>query len=463
MEKGKEEDGALTGLIMERKIPRRSHDTFASNLGRKVSPATTPQAVAKGHTKSVKSLTKIYEKAAAAAISQSSSNLSNLSIPSSSSTTTLNWGKKAPEVSPSSSSLTPTPTPSKPRRLRGPFEPDDEDLTLLEYKQYMTNRPLGRCLDDLESLIKAIASSSSQAHHRKPLSQEAQAANEALDTLDRCFPPLDNQPAAPSEPEPSPISNSLERAPDPPRTKEEAKAYWDATRNELSTSWDELEPSAIYRPPSFVLSPPPSPRPPFSPSSPLLRPIIEEQEDELDELYDQYQRDEEQYQECQPEEEQPDPEQQHSRYQVGQEEQYHKEQEQPPSPCTLSRRSHHSFSPSVHNYLPSWHQILSPLSPIDVATAPKSSLRPPLPPTRPPPPPPPQYLPPPPPIQLSPPKESPNPGAFAHHQTMKSEQFLKKHEEHVHSPYDPESENYIEPEITRAEGQGSSSSTREGL
>ncbi|KAK0668997.1 hypothetical protein QBC41DRAFT_392506 [Cercophora samala] len=437
-----------------------SKDTFSSNLGRKVSPTTTPQAVAKGHKKSVKSLATFFEAGAAATtVPPSSSNLSNLSAASSSST------------------LAPSPF-SKPRVLRGPHEPEDDDLNLLEYKQFMTNRPLGRCLDDLESPTRAMASSSRQPHPEAPSSQHAQEAMKVLATLDRCFPPLpplDDSPAHDTQLESSTTPAGQEPAPEPERTKEEAKAYWDATRKALSVDWDELDEDDIFRPPTFVLPPPsspppptlpqPSPRPTFSPSSPILKPIVEEQEDELSELYDQYQPDDrhqrEQYQEYQQYDEQ---------HQRAQEHDYQREQYEMYQPNGEHCQPHEQYQQTLSlrppiddsSLLSLVHLIEDTPPPIP----PRSPHRPPPAPTRPPPPPPPQYPPPPiptihlspdqtpslsPSSQPSPPPKEPSPpsGVATRHQELKREEFRKKYKEYINSPYNPESGHYAGPEVRR--------------
>ncbi|KAK0745235.1 hypothetical protein B0T21DRAFT_408275 [Apiosordaria backusii] len=402
MEKKEKEVEAYTGPIMDRKIPRRGHDTFASNLGRKVSPTTTttpPQA--KGH-RSVKSLVNRFENPGT--IPQSSS---NFSIPSSSSATSFNRAQPAPGPSPSPSWLTLTPPPSS-RRNRDPYAPEDYDLTLLEYKQYMTNRPLGRCLDHLESPtkeIRSIISSHPRRGHR--LSKSIQALDDLM-TMLKSF-SVDGQPPLPSEsdskPGPSSTPYNPKSAPQPNRTKEEIKAYWDFVRKELNITWDELNTSAIYRPPTFLFSPPPSPRPYPSPSSPILQPITEEQEDELEQDY-------------QPEEEQYHEPEQYPAEQLDAEEHYHEddheENNQPEHPHHSQQQQHSpSQLPPYTPSKPSHHSLLPPPKP---------------------------YPPPEPPVQLSPDEQSspssppkngsPPPGVAARHQAAKREEFRRRYDEY---------------------------------
>ncbi|CAP72719.1 uncharacterized protein PODANS_2_1490 [Podospora anserina S mat+] len=428
-----------------------SIDTFASNLGRKVSPSATPQAVAKGH-KSVKSLATFFEEGAAPAAT---------TVPSSSSSNPSNL-----PVATSSSVFAPSPS-SKPKLLRDPHEPDDNDLTLLDYKQFMANLPLGRCLDDLESPTRAAASSSCQLHPEAPNSQHAQEAKNVLATLDRLFPPLPplgDSPVPASDPEPSSAAG-LELAPEPERTQERAKAYRDATRRVPSIDWDEIEEDDIFRPPSFVLlPPPPSPRPAFSPSSPLLQPVAEEQEDESNESHNSYQQDEQDQQrrsrEYQPKE----------RYHQAEEQQHQYEKYQP-------AKEQQKYQPNERHQPEQPHQNASPPSLIgklallsladSPATPPPSPHRPPPMPTRTPPPLPPSYPPPPipsitPPVFLSsfpapppaPPQQErwPPPGAATRHHERKREEFMKKYTEYMNSRYNPESGNYTGPEVRRVMG-----------
>ncbi|KAK4645445.1 hypothetical protein QC761_201490 [Podospora bellae-mahoneyi] len=430
-----------------------SIDTFASNLGRKVSPSATPLAVAKGH-KSVKSLATFFEEGAAPAAttvpSSSSSNPSNLPVATSLSVF-------APSLS------------SKPKLLRDPHEPDDNDLTLLDYKQFMANLPLGRCLDDLESPTRAAASSSRQLHPEAPNSQHAQEAKNVLETLDRLFPPLpprDDSPVPASDPDPSSAAGQ-QLAPEPERTQERAKAYRDATRRVLSIDWDEIEEDDIFRPPSFVLPPPPpSPRPAFSPSSPRLQPVTEEQEDESNESHNSYQQDKQDQQrrsrEYQPKE----------RYHQAEEQQHQYEKHQPAKEQQKYQPNerHQPEQPSQTPLPPSPIGKLALLSLADSpATPPPSPHRPPPMPTRtpPPPPPPPSYPPPPipsitPPVFLSsfpapPPaphqqERCPPLGAATRHHERKREEFMKKYTGYMNSRYSPESGNYTGPEVRKVLG-----------